>query len=275
MSERGGSRLSAPAACATVAPMATPRSRQTARLRARRRRSQRRAQRLAVLVIVGCLAFVTLVLTAFGSGTPRQRATGAAPAFPAVDLRPAPQVLATVGNLRIQVPVARDALTAIGFHGSRSGALALQPVGRQANSGLLARLWRKIVGPPKEYPVWYQLGGGGPGTSALDVGAPRGTVVYAPVDGSVASMTDFVVDGRKLGKRIEIRPGAAPAMIVSLTHLRPDPSLSVGSPVLAGATKVGTVLDVAAVERQSLARHASDRGNNVAIEVHPAAGSLP
>lgn len=229
-----------------------------------------------MLAVVGCLALVTLVLTAFGSSTPHEQATGAVPAFAAVDIRPTPQVLATVGNLRLQVPVARDALTAIGFHGSRNGALSMQPVGRQANSGLLARLWRRIVGPSKEYPVWYQLGGGsGPGTKVLDVGAPRGTLVYAPVDGSIAAMSDFVVDGRKLGKRIEIRPGAAPSMIVSLTHLRPDPSLSVGSPVLAGTTKVGTIVDVAAVEQQSLARHASDRGNNVAIEVHPAAGSLP
>jgi len=29
------------------------------------------------------------------------------------------------------------------------------------------------------------------------------------------------------------------------------------------------------VERQALAKHAGGRGNNVAIEVHPAAGSLP
>jgi hypothetical protein len=229
-----------------------------------------------LLVIVGCLALVTLMLTAFGSGTPRGQVTGTVTTFAAIDVPPTPQVLATVGNLRIQVPVSAGALTAIGFHGSRNGALTLQPVGRQANGGLLARLWRRIVGPPKESPVWYQLGGGsGPGTKVLDVGAPMGTVVYAPVSGSIAAMSDFVLDGKKLGKRIEIRPSSAPSVIVSMTHLRPDPSLSVGSPVSASTTKVGTVVDVASVERQTLARHAADRGNNVAIEVHPAAGSLP
>ena len=45
--------------------------------------------------------------------------------------------------------------------------------------------------------------------------------------------------------------------------------------MIATATKLGTIVDVAAVERQALARHARARGNNVAIEVHPAAGSLP
>ena len=56
---------------------------------------------------------------------------------------------------------------------------------------------------------------------------------------------------------------------------RAGPALTVGSPVLASSSKLGTVVDVAAVERQSLAKHAGARGNNVAIEVHPAAGSLP
>ena len=55
----------------------------------------------------------------------------------------------------------------------------------------------------------------------------------------------------------------------------PDPSLAVGSPVLASSSKLGSVVDVAAVERQALAKHARARGNNVAIDVHPAAGSLP
>jgi len=257
--------------------MATPRSRQTARLRARRRRRQRRARGLAVLAIVGVLALVTLVLTAFGSGTPRSSAIAITPApLQAVDVPPLPQVLATVGNLRLEVPVAAGALTAVGFHGSRNGALTLKPVGRQGNSGLLARVWRRIAGAPKGNTVWYQLGGAdGRGTSVLDVGAPHGTVAYAPVTGSIAAMSDFVLAGRKLGKRIEIRPSAAPSVIVALTHLRPDPSLTVGSPVVARVTKVGTVVDSAALESQALARHATDRGNNVAIEVHPGAGSLP
>ena len=47
--------------------MATPRSRQAARFRARRRRAQQRARRLALLTVIGALALVTLLLTAFGS----------------------------------------------------------------------------------------------------------------------------------------------------------------------------------------------------------------
>ena len=99
--------------------------------------------------------------------------------------------------------------------------------------------------------------------------------MYSPVDGTVVSISDFVIDGKAYGSRIDVRPSAAPALIVTLSHLAPDPSLAVGSPVLASSSKLGTVVDVAAVERQALAKHARARGNNVAIDVHPAAGSLP
>ena len=84
-----------------------------------------------------------------------------------------------------------------------------------------------------------------------------------------------MIDGKVFGSRIDVRPGTSSALIVTLSHLEPDPSLTVGSPVFASSSKLGTVVDVATVERQALAKHARGRGNNVAIDVHPAAGSLP
>ena len=108
-------------------------------------------------------------------------------------VRPRPQMLATIGNLQIQLPVAAPALTAIGFHGSSDGSLSLQPVGRQANEGILARLWRRIAGARRDTPRWYQLEGGPPGTNMLDVGTAPGTDVYAPVDGSVVAVRKLIV----------------------------------------------------------------------------------
>jgi hypothetical protein len=226
-----------------------------------------------VIGIVLVLAVVTLVLTAFDSSSPHETSPTPPPPV-ATGVPPEPQVLATVGNLQIKLPVAGDAVTAIGFHGGDEGAVALSPVGRQVNEGLLARLWRRIAGSSQAGPVWYQLEGG-PGTDVLDVGAQPGTDVYAPVDGTVVSISDFVIDGKVYGSTIDVRPNAAPSLVVSLNHLEPDPSLAVGSPVLASSSKLGTIVDVAAVERQALAKHARDRGNNVAIDVHTAAGSLP
>ena len=255
--------------------MATPRSRQSARIRASRRRAQRRARRLALLAVVGVLGVITLLLTAFGSGSPAREVANAAPRPAALAAgTPAPLALATVSNVKLQLPVPASAVTAIGYHAARNGALILHPLGHQANEGLLARLWHRIVGNTLDEPVWYQLGGEAQ-TQVLDVGASVGTDVYAPVDGTVAAIRDHVVDGRVVGARIDIRPTLAPSVIVSLSHLLADPSLSVGSPVLAGSSKIGTVAEISAVERQSLGRFTSDAGDNVAIEVHPAPTSLP
>jgi hypothetical protein len=257
--------------------METPRSRQAARLRARRRRAQQRARRIAVLVIVATLVVVTLVVTAFGSSS--SRPTTLLPASGTLLVpggRPRPEPVATVSNLRIQLPVAQEAVTAVGFHGSPTGSLAMHPLGRQINEGLLARLWHKISGSAKHARAWYQLGGAaGPGTEVLDVGAAPGTDVYAPVDGTIAAISDTILDGAPHGARVDIRPTASPSVIVSLTHVDPDPALAVGASVLAGSSKLGTVTDIAVVERQTLAEHTNDNGDNVAIEVQPAPTSVP
>jgi hypothetical protein len=226
-----------------------------------------------VLGVLGALGLVTLLLTAFGSSAPQQARVETAAVLPSG--RPEPAAIATVSNLRLQLPVAEDAVTAIGFHASSTGARALTPLGRQANEGLLARLWRSIAGAQKSGPVWYQLGAAGGGTQVLDVGASAGTDVYSPVDGSVAAISDQIVDGRPIGSRIDIRPSSAPSVIVSLTNLRPDPALTVGVAVAASSSKLGTIADVAKVEEQALADVTNDEGNNVAIEVHASPSTLP
>jgi hypothetical protein len=250
--------------------MTTPRSRHTARLRAKRRRAQARARWLALAVAVGVLGGITLLLTAFGDGDaePTVAAAGAAP-VPVTAAPPEPQVLATVGNLRVQSPVAQGGVTAVGFHGSQTGALVLQPVGPQANEGLLARLWSRITGSEKTGLAWYQLESGTLRT--LDVGAVAGTDVYSPVDGTVVAIRARRIAGRVVGAEIELRPTSAPSLVVTLENVRADPALSVGANVAAGSSKIGAVADVSRFEKQALAKYAADGGNNVSIQVFPSA----
>jgi hypothetical protein len=234
---------------------------------------------MAALLLAAAALLITLLLTAFGSDSPTATLAPAAPA-PATRLLPAgpprPQVIAVRSSLRIQMPVAQSRVTAVGYHASSGGALALSPVGRQANAGLLARIARRLLGTGGSGLAYYVLGGSdGPATSVLNVGAPPGTDVYAPVDGTIVGITDFVISGRKRGARIDIQPSGAASIVVSLTHLRPDPALTVGSTVTAASSKVGTLLDLSDVERQALARYTNDAGNHVAVEVRPAATLSP
>jgi hypothetical protein len=77
--------------------------------------------------------------------------------------------------------------------------------------------------------------------------------------------------GKEYGARIDVQPTTAPGLVVRLTHLRPDPALTVGSSVAAAISKIGTIIDFSQVEKQALARYTQDSGNHVSAELHPAA----
>jgi hypothetical protein len=256
-----------------VRPMPSAKAVEQAR-RARRRRAagHKRAKRVALLVLASAAVGVTLLLSAFDSGSATPARTAPAPAQRLLPTGPPrPQIVALRDTLRIQMPISQSRVTAIGYHGVDNGALALEPAGRQANEGILARFARRILGSGGNGLAYYQLGGEGPATAVLDVGAAPGTDVYAPVGGTVVGITDFVISGRKLGSRIDIQPASAPSFVVSLSHLRSDPALTVGTVVTAATSKIGTVLDFSRMERQALARYTQDAGNHVSVEVRPAA----
>jgi len=255
-------------------PRASTRPRPRPRPRSRpKRRTARGARRFVVLAVVAVVALVTTLLTAFGDGRHPASLDGvlAPPTGLVAASPPRPQIVATAGTLRLQLPVSQQSVTAIGYHGTLDGALGLDPVGRQGNQGFVTRLFHRIFGGNKGGLVYYRLGGSGTPTGALDVGAAPGTDVYAPVDGSITGLTDYVVNGRKFGVRIDIQPTNAPSLVVSLTHMRADPSLTVGSAVVAATSKIGTVIDLSQVEREALARYTRDSGNHVSLEVHEAA----
>jgi hypothetical protein len=256
-----------------------PPSRHARRARRAERRAAHRLRRFAGLTVVAAVGVITLLVTAFGpNGATTAAHTAPAPANRLLPSGPPdPLVVATQGALRLQLPIEQNRVTAIGYHGGDEGSLGLRPLGRRGNQGVLARLVERIFGTSDSTLVWYQLRGGeGPATSALDVGAAPGTDVYSPVDGTVVAITDYVINGDKVGRRIDIRPLSAPALVVSMTRVRPDPAVTVGSSVAAGSTRLGVVLELSRLERQALARYTQDAGNHVTLQVSPAAAfSLP
>ena len=255
----------------TEAPGFAARARQRQREDARAK--ARRARRTAALVVVAAGCLVALLLIVFGrNGETVVTVTGPAPASRLLPAGPPrPQIVAMQDSLRLQLPVNQSRVTAIGYHASGTLALPLQPVGRQANAGLAERLFRRLFGASGSDVRYYLLEGGvGAETGGLDIGGPVDTDVYAPVDGSVISITDNIVNGRAYGVRIDIQPSGSPGVVVTLTNLRPDPALTVGSTVSSAKTKIGRVIDLSEVERAGLARYTQDNGQHVHIEVHPA-----
>ena len=232
-------------------------------------RHTRRARRFALLLLLAVILLVAVVLTAFGGSAKTPQTLGVDRAAASSQTKPFPEILAMHGAVRIQMPIAQAKKTAIGYHAAPDGALSLAPLGHQGNEGVVDRVFHTIFGGGGGQPTWYRLSGGA--TSALDVGAPAGPDVYAPVDGTIVGITPFVVAGHRFGSRVDIQPQSAPSLIVSLTQVRADPSLAVGVNVVSGATRIGLVADLSRVERQALARFTNDSGNHVSVELRPAA----
>jgi hypothetical protein len=223
------------------------------------------------------LVVVTVVATALRSGS--SSSTPALATTPATQLAPnappAPLGLATApGNLVLDVPITRRRVTAIVYHGvGTSQVVPLGPLGSQRNAGLLNTIAKMLTGAPDGGggPSYYvDSSGQGPSTGSVDVGAVVGTAVYSPVDGKVASIRPYVIDGTAHGSVIEIQPTATPADVVTLTNLSADPAIAVGSAVTASKTKLGTIVDMSKVLSQEMAKYTSDAGNHVHIEVGPA-----
>src|SRR5207248_9803547 len=179
---------------------------------------------------------VPLLVTAFGSGnTGPIRSTGPAKSARLLPAGP-PQLrfvatwgTATQNPLRLQLPISQERVTAIAYHASGDGALALDPLGRQSNEGVFTRLAHRLFGGASAGLPYYQLGGAdGPSTSGLDVGAAPGTDVYSPVDGTVVGLSPYVLNGKRYGARIELQPTGQPSLVVAVTQLEPDPALAVG-----------------------------------------------
>jgi hypothetical protein len=252
-------------------PADMPSSRPTRRRRVERRevRAARRARRFALLALLAIVLVIALLLSAFGGNARPVTPLAMINAAVSKQTKPFPQIVALHGVVRLQMPIVQSQSTAIGYHSSSDGAIVLSPIGHQANEGVVQKVFHKIFGGGGGHPAWYQLGGGS--KTALDVGAAPGTSVFSPVDGTVVGVTPYIVAGHRFGSRIDIQPQSAPSLVVSLTQVRADPSISVGTNVVSAATRIGTVVDLAKVERQALARYTNDSGNHVTVELRPAA----
>jgi hypothetical protein len=248
-----------------------------ARVRQRRRRRRgllhpRRLRLLIGLALAAAVAALTLGSTLRDNGSHVE----AGPILPRSVLPagpPTPQLLATLGGLRVFVPIEQDRITAIAYHqvaGSR--AFSLEPSGHQANADLARRLWRRVFGDSSGGLRYYVSGDS---TDAVDVGARAGTMVYAPVDGLVASLAPEVIANHRASVTVGISPTDDPSVVVYVGHVAVDTSsadsgLRVGDAVSASRTPLGTVADLSKLEISDLRKYVSDSGNNALVWVEPA-----
>ncbi|HEX2025123.1 MAG TPA: hypothetical protein VHH92_01880, partial [Actinomycetota bacterium] len=118
-------------------------------------------------------------------------------------------------------------------------ALALRPTGV---CGRCKNPWKFTPPPPRDrrlrYLVTHSRGRDTPATSAADLVLPKGTPVFAPVDGVVSRVRRYRLYRRYPDVRLEIVPYGSPDLLVVMLHVGAVP-LRRGDEVIASTTVVG------------------------------------
>ena len=170
-------------------------------------------------------------------------------------------VMARSDATELRMPVVRERITAFVFRAvDNPAARELRP------------------GDGIDYHVAKIAGSSGPATAGLDIGAPAGTPVYPPVDGTITSVSDYRVAGRVEGYEILIEPSRGSSVAVRVSQLSPFDGQNppeIGRKVSAGAEPpIGRVHDLAGIAELPVGRYTSDAGNSVHLEVL-ATGDIP
>jgi hypothetical protein len=248
------------------------------------RRRHRTARLIAVTSVVAVAGVVLLVwlvgllgkeVVSDGSTTaPGAAGAGVAAASPVQQAgAPIPQELAQTApekgssTLRLQLPIRREAITGIGFGARHQGdVLELVPSGTVANTSWIKRATQRFLATtPSSDLRWYRLDDGT--TSMAIVGALPGAEVYAPIDGKVQSIQEYVLDGEPRGELIELQPTGDGQTVVVLRNLDADSDLAVGKTVSQDVTKLGTVRDMGGSIEAPLASYTHDSGSGIEMYV--------
>ena len=236
-------------------------------------RHERRAagrRRLGYVLAVAAALLIALsarVLSSPASSSPTDLAAGLAAGAPQR------QTLATLGSLTLFVPINQAAITGVVYHPiAGSAAAALRPVGRQRNADVFTRVWNRVFGDG-DGGLPYDVAGGS--TQAIELGAPDGTAVYAPLNGQVVALTANVISGdaTRWGTILGIQPDDDPAHVLTISALTLDPPGAPSRPEIGRQVRVGQLLgrvrDTSSVVTSVLSRYVSDRGSGITLRLEP------
>lgn len=254
----------------------------------RRRRNRARAIRSAVFVLLLATVFIgSLVWYRIHGSSPARPAPVRAqpsgndtlrPANPPEAVEPTP-IFASYRSLQIHLPVAVESLTEVGFHqASYKWALPIETplpdadmtaakgkgTGRDLTAqapgpdavltGSVLRMWRSRPGKPN---------------TAVDVGAPPGTTILAPIEGTVVRVREYELYGKYPDWEIHIRPNGMPEIDCVLIHIE-NPTVVAGDRVVAGVTPLGHVRKLSDKMNLQLGDYMTGAGDHTHIQLNNA-----
>jgi murein DD-endopeptidase MepM/ murein hydrolase activator NlpD len=222
---------------------------------------------LGLVLVVSAVTLGSALRGDGGSSTADPAQSGPEPASRLVQSGPPKkEALALLDGVTLFVPVEQSRITTILYHPIEGvSTLELTPLGRRLDAGIIDRLEARISGGSADGPEYHVRRSPG----SVDIGAPPGTRVFAPADGTVVGITPNVIDGDRWGHLVAIQPARNPSVVVTVSHVEADDGLTVGDTVVAGTTLLGSVVDMAPVLDQELRDYTQDVGNHVHVEATP------
>jgi hypothetical protein len=230
--------------------------------KAKRGEVYRRRRLMAVaLLVLGAVALVFAVFVQTRASDTAERAVPIDPNNAGPDT-----VLAEAAGVGISTPIRPASLSGLGYHPEGESLAAMEPRGKNLSANAFMGLLSRGEAPEQiHYYLMDAAGREGPQTGALDVGAPTGTTVYAPVTGTVTAIRpDPMVENANI---VEIKPGANPHVRVNVSLVQSDGDAGVNDSVTAGITELGTVANSAEVLDPQLSSYTTDAGNHITVSV--------
>jgi hypothetical protein len=218
---------------------------------------------MLLISVVGALALAVIAFPFVGIGGDSGSPAPVADPVPGKTLstqRPAAVVVGRADATELLLPIAQERITAVVFRAVDN------PQARELTPG-----------EGLKYEVADVAGASGPDTAGVDIGAPAGTPVYAPINGRIASVSDYLVAGRVEGFELLIEPSRGASIAVRVTQIDPwqGQRPEIGARVSAGAgIPIGVVRDLSEVAELPVGRFTADAGNSVHIEML-ATGNIP
>ena len=211
------------------------------------------------------LAAVALIFAVFVQTRASDTGEGAVPIDP--NNAGPDTVLAEAANVGISTPIRPASLSGLGYHPEGESLAAMEPRGKNLSANAILGLLSRGETPEQiHYYLMDSAGREGPQTGALDVGAPTGTTVYAPVTGTVTAIRpDPMVENANV---VEIKPDTNPNVRVNVSLVQSNGDAGVNDSVTAGITELGTVADSAEVLDPQLSSYTTDAGNHVTVSVN-------
>lgn len=223
---------------------------------------------LGSMFALAILALIAIIASSRTSSTPLldERTMSAAREQASIH-EPARVLLARAGEVQLMLPINENQITAIGYQPvADSNVVSLNANGHQLNDSIFSSLSHAIGADGPGYFVMGDEGSTGPPTASLDVGAPYGSVVFSPVDGTVAGIRTYNLKGRCPDTEVKIQPLNESDLMVVMTHVG-SVQATLGQPLKAGSSKVGSVRKLDSCMDQQLGRYTYDSGNHLHLQV--------